>query len=271
MCCCRCHPFSTDICTGSDSGHAWIYEKRSGTVVSFIKADNSTCNGIQPHPTLPFFITYGIDSTAKLWRATTPVDMAVDDSDLGRFAYATRTESYEKSAIADQWRKGIRGKEVDLDDDDMSFFPDEKATEDDNDDADHFLGVFIRSRFSTEAPYIGNDLMNLGAVLTRNYFTVARSAGMGGDDEPVKSGAAPMKRRVSLIKMRHQADRLGLAFDSRKPWLLSHKGYLKGLGEDSEDNSGMVCYGSQADLIPENPSGKDECSYIARHLLLRMR
>ncbi len=33
-----------------------------------------------PHPSLPFFITYGIDSTAKLWRATVPVDLNVDDS-----------------------------------------------------------------------------------------------------------------------------------------------------------------------------------------------
>ncbi len=62
-----------DICTGSDSGHAWIYEKassncntvssplsqfltdykfttsskKSGSVVSLIKADTMTCNGIQ--------------------------------------------------------------------------------------------------------------------------------------------------------------------------------------------------------------------------------
>ena len=33
-----------------------------------------------PHPSLPFFITYGIDPTAKLWRATIPVDSNVDDS-----------------------------------------------------------------------------------------------------------------------------------------------------------------------------------------------
>ena len=72
------------ICTGSDSGHAWIYEKSTGAVVSFLKADNSTCNGIVPHPKLPYFITYGIDSTAKLWRATNPVGIDVDDTDLVR-------------------------------------------------------------------------------------------------------------------------------------------------------------------------------------------
>ena len=61
------------ICTGSDSGHVWIYVRKTGEVASLLRADNSICNGVVPHPTLPFFVTYGIDSTAKLWRATVPV------------------------------------------------------------------------------------------------------------------------------------------------------------------------------------------------------
>ena len=68
------------ICTGSDSGHAWLYERSTGIVASLLKADQSTCNGVIPHPTLPFFVTYGIDSTAKLWRASVPVDHKIDDS-----------------------------------------------------------------------------------------------------------------------------------------------------------------------------------------------
>jgi len=242
------------ICTGSDSGHAWIYEKQSSTVVSFIKADNSTCNGIQPHPTLPYFITYGIDSTAKLWRATTPVDNEVDDSDIGRFNYSKRVE-YQKSIVTDQWKKARKGKEVDLDvDEDLPFFPDE-TNEDDNDDADHFLGVFTRSRFSQDTPFIGNDMMNLDGIVAKNYFTCARSMGMG-DDEPVKSGIAAMKRRVSLIKLRHQADRLGLTFNSEMPWILKPKEHLvQNYLNNEEGKSGdMVSYGCLADLIPDNPS-----------------
>ncbi|KAL9179718.1 hypothetical protein ACHAXT_009008 [Thalassiosira profunda] len=240
------------ICTGSDSGHAWIYEKSSGTVLSFMKADNSTCNGIQPHPSLPFFITYGIDSTAKLWRATTPVD-DVDDSDLGRFNYSQNVR-YEKSVVVDAWKKARRGKEIDLDDEELAFFPDE-TSEDDNDDPDSFLGVFIRSRFTQEVPFIGNDLMNLTSNLSRNYFTCARSVGMG-DDEPVKSGIAGMKRRVSLIKLRYQADRLGLAFNSQTPWILAPKEHLKHLsaGGNGGGAGGMLSYGCLADLIPDSPS-----------------
>lgn len=258
------------ICTGSDSGHAWIYEKKSGAVVSFMKADNSTCNGIQPHPLLPYFITYGIDSTAKLWRATTPVDIEVDDSDLGRYNYNSKNVKYEKSIVVDQWKKARKGKEVDLDDDEnLSFFPDE-TSEDDNDDPDHLLGVFIRSRYSHSESFIGNDLSNLNTVLAKNYFTCARAMGMGGggadDDQPVKSGIAAMKTRVSLIKLRNQADRLGLEFDSMSPWIFKHKEHLKKMiieeqqqecgssGGDSGDKIKMVSYGSLADLIPDNPS-----------------
>jgi hypothetical protein len=56
------------ICTGSDSGHAWIYEKATGAVVSLLNADHSTCNGVVPHPSLPVFITYGIVSESSQCR-----------------------------------------------------------------------------------------------------------------------------------------------------------------------------------------------------------
>ena len=103
--------------------------------------------------------TYGIDSTAKLWRATTPVDNTVDDSDAGRFRYSQRAE-YHKSIVADQWDKAQRGREVDLGDhEDLAFFPDE-TREDDDDDSDHFLRVITRSRFSQD-PYIGNDMVSV--------------------------------------------------------------------------------------------------------------
>jgi hypothetical protein len=84
--------------------------------------------------------------------------------------------------------------------------------------------------------------------------------GMGAD-EPVQSGLAAMKRRVSLIKLRHQADRLGLVFDSETPWILRPKEHLvrKYCSADEEEagrsNAGsMISYGSLADLVPDNPS-----------------
>ena len=227
--------------------------------MSLIKADTSTCNGIQPHPKLPIFITYGIDSTAKIWRATSPVDMNVDDSDIGRYMYQSKQARYQKSVVVDKWKKGFKGKDHDFSSygKDFSFFPDEVSEEDDNSYQDHFLSLFMRSRpVSQDAPYIGNDLTNLRIVASQNYFACTRSV-MKGLDEPVKSGIVAMKNRVSLIKLRHQADMLGLDFNSDTPWILKHKKLpLKRHGSTGVSGGGhpvisVVCL---ADLIPDNPS-----------------
>lgn len=242
------------ICTGSDSGHAWIYEKDSGAVVSLIKADNHTCNGIVPHPSLPYFITYGIDSTAKLWRATVPVDNEVDDSDLGRFKYS-RGAVYEKSIIVSKWSDTRRGRAIDLEDEDVSFFPDEVTDEDEDlEDDMGMMGIFLRSRYSSNTPYIGNNLMNLNKRLKRNYFTCCRSLGMS-EVEPVKSGIAPLRRRVALMKSRYQSDRLGLVWNSCTPWLMKPRQRI--LEQWQREENGLTdetSYGALADLVPDDPS-----------------
>ena len=88
------------------------------------------------------------------------MDHKIDDSDIGRFHYSQQTR-YEKSIVADKWEKTRKGKEVDLlDEEDLAIFPDE-TNEDDNEDPDHFLGVFVRSRFSQDTPFIGNDIVSV--------------------------------------------------------------------------------------------------------------
>jgi len=138
--------------------------------------------------------------------------------------------------------------------DDMSFFPDE-VCEDDSDDQDHFVSHFLRS-LREDTSFIGNDMMNLSYVVSNNYFTCARSIGQG-NDEPVKSGVAAMKSRVSLIKLRHQADMLGLDFNSETPWIFKHKERMA-ITNNSTDDGGArhnaISYGCLADLIPDNPS-----------------
>ena len=180
------------ICTGSDSGHAWIYEKATGAVVSLLKADHSTCNGIVPHPTLPFFATYGIDSTAKLWRATHPVGDDADDSDLGRSRTARNT-TYEASQVVHSW-KGTQSKldlfcDPDIEEDQFTLLPDEVPSHDDEDDSifGGLAGVLFRSvsrfggRQSLLVPFIANDLASLPKVLLQNYFTCLR-AFVSGDE-----------------------------------------------------------------------------------------
>jgi len=261
------------ICTGSDSGHAWIYERSTGAVVSLLKADNSTCNGVVPHPSLPFFITYGIDSTAKLWRATLPVDERVDDSYLGRHK-ASHGMPYEKSPIIHQWR-GVQTKLStlgDFEDSSLSVFPDDIPSRDDDIDDSVFGGLagvlFQSSRFGMHVPGgPRNDLAKLPQVLRQNYYACARSL-INGDDEPVRSGLDGLKRRISLIRLRHQADKLGLVWDPSNPWMMRPKEHLqcsekeKDVIESEEETENeskekirfnATKYGNHADLIPDFP------------------
>ena len=55
------------VCTGSDSGHLWIFDKTTGAVQALLEADDRACNGVVPHPHAPLLCSYGIDDTAKLW------------------------------------------------------------------------------------------------------------------------------------------------------------------------------------------------------------
>ena len=213
-----------------------------------------------PHPTLPVFITYGIDSTAKLWRAITPVDTNVDDSDLGRFQYNSNEVRYQKSIVVDQWERIKEGRGEDfLKDEDLCFFPDEMG-DDDKDDEDHFLSMFVGSQrmMSHDSSFIGNDMINLCQVVSKCYYTCVKS--ISGSNEPVKSGIAAMKTRVNLIKLRHQADRLGLSYNMHTPWVFKHKEHLLKSFISKKDEGicfvkdTAVSYGCLADLIPDNPS-----------------
>jgi tetratricopeptide (TPR) repeat protein len=246
------------ICTGSDSGHAWIYEKSTGAVVSFWKADNSTCNGVIPHPTLPFFLTYGIDSTAKLWRSTVPVDSSVDDSAVGRRRHC-RKEEYEMSPTVRGWGevKAVLN----------NFDRRESGMEQSEVFPDHIPStkiVFRRGRLSQtwlrDSPLkdrggrskIGNDLHNLPQTLKENLYACLRSL-YDDDDVPVESGLEELKHRVSLIRLRHQADRLGLTWSPSLPWVMEGRTTVATkeatLMDAPEDHRV-----DPADLVPDCPS-----------------
>ena len=53
--------------SGSDSGHIFAWEHETERVLRVIEADEDACNGIVPHPHLPMFASYGIDSDCKIW------------------------------------------------------------------------------------------------------------------------------------------------------------------------------------------------------------
>lgn len=268
------------ICTGSDSGHAWIYERSSGAVVSLLNADNSTCNGIVPHPSLPFFITYGIDSTAKFWRATGPVDPTTDDSPRGRVK-AYHDSRYEISPLAKDWntiereitnmeqelaeadeaRKGGDGDDDDTDGTEdsqvspfqpYSIFPDQVLSRKELINSGS-LGRSILCGGSR----LGNDLHRLPVVLNRNQYECVRGA-LGGRvgrhiDMPVESDIKELMRRVSSIRLRHQADQLGIGgrFNPNLPWMLdATNSSIDSMVVEGEDAATV----HPADLVPDYPS-----------------
>lgn len=225
------------ICTGSDSGHAWIYERSSGAVVSFLGADSVTCNGVIPHPTLPAFITYGIDSTAKLWRATGPVDRDADDSPTGR-AKCSLEQRFEMSPVARSWEgvqallQRLGGKGI--------FMPDYVAGSEEVSDSRFSSAKSRRGIDGYDSPLIGNTMRSLPYILRQNRFQCYRSLHLERAG-PVEN-VLDFDHHTSVIRSRFQADRLGSAWDASEHWM------VHSASSDCSMNH------HPADLVPDNPS-----------------
>lgn len=244
------------ICTGSDSGHAWIYERRTGGVVSLLKADRSTCNGVIPHPSLPLFVTYGIDCTAKLWRACTPLLKQSQDECGSK----SQISHYQKSSIVRQWNTVQKYcLKFHSWSSDEARFPDSIShrIEEIQDEygIDRSVPFFLQGLrgFGSQPGVqdwnmgdykIANNLRSLPELLQLNYDTCAREAS-AEQDISVKSGLKAMAQRISVARLRHQSDRLGLLSDEAYPWIMNFKSCSSGSGEKEHLH---VC-----DLIPDFP------------------
>lgn len=55
------------IMSGSDCGHVFTWDRRTGKLVWLMEADQHVVNCVQPHPTLPYLATSGIDYDIKIW------------------------------------------------------------------------------------------------------------------------------------------------------------------------------------------------------------
>ncbi|SPP86485.1 DDB1- and CUL4-associated factor 6-like [Drosophila guanche] len=71
------------IMSGSDCGHIFVWNRRTGKVVKTLLADNRVVNRVQPHPTLPYLLSSGIDYNVKVWAPIAPVPHFDDTETAG--------------------------------------------------------------------------------------------------------------------------------------------------------------------------------------------
>ena len=55
------------VLSGSDCGHVFGWERKSGRCVLVLEADRHVVNCVRPHPFDPVLATSGIDYNVKLW------------------------------------------------------------------------------------------------------------------------------------------------------------------------------------------------------------
>ena len=55
------------VLSGSDCGHLFGWDRRTGRLVLLLEADRHVVNCVQPHPLEPLIATSGIDYNVKLW------------------------------------------------------------------------------------------------------------------------------------------------------------------------------------------------------------
>uniref|UniRef100_A0A1B0G8R4 Uncharacterized protein n=1 Tax=Glossina morsitans morsitans TaxID=37546 RepID=A0A1B0G8R4_GLOMM len=55
------------VMSGSDCGHIFTWNRRTGKLVMLMQADQHVVNCLQPHPELPYLASSGIDYDVKIW------------------------------------------------------------------------------------------------------------------------------------------------------------------------------------------------------------
>lgn len=58
------------VMSGSDCGHIFIWNRKTAELVMLLQGDHHVVNCLQPHPTLPYLATSGIDYDIKIWSPT---------------------------------------------------------------------------------------------------------------------------------------------------------------------------------------------------------
>ena len=171
------------------------------------------------------------------------------------------------SSLVKNWRyvKSTAAASASLEDEvpeELTIYPDQFPISDDTMGNSVFGGILLRRRMfglrGTRNSRIGNDLQKLPSILQQNIFSCI-TASEEGEPAPVCSGLEDLCRRVSTIRLRHQADQRGLLWNPKVPWMLAPRETYMGkrLAQDAKSPDGSskcddaLLYGNPLDLVPE--------------------
>lgn len=87
------------VMSGSDCGHVFTWDRKTGKLVMLMEADRHVVNCLQPHPTLPYLATSGIDYDIKIW---SPMD-----EEVFRFDEAKANAVYIHFSVSLYFKKSI--------------------------------------------------------------------------------------------------------------------------------------------------------------------
>jgi tetratricopeptide (TPR) repeat protein len=228
------------ILTGGDAGKAWIYERSTGAVAAMLNADRNACNGIVPHPTLPYFVTYGIDKTAKLWRAP-----STRDSPLARAEASLQRKEYEPGPLSRQWNKIIhelstRKNEI------PNVFPDVVLTLDKSEEDMDLCGHAIPDITDGYAAFstYGNSLRCLEFELSDTKSRYYHSKMCDSSSNFLAQGLQVHTLGITWRRLQSQATRLGMRINITVPWVF----------EKFVSTQNQISGFHPVDLLPDYPS-----------------
>lgn len=99
------------VVCGGDDGNVYVYESRSGNLVmcrlgdGFSGQGRGIVNGVAPHPHANCFVSYGLDSTAKLWVVNQDDDDFDERNTLTFGRSAARSIHLEEGPVETVWSR----------------------------------------------------------------------------------------------------------------------------------------------------------------------
>ncbi|KAI9850430.1 MAG: hypothetical protein M1838_005707, partial [Thelocarpon superellum] len=93
------------VVSGSDSGHVFIWDKKTSELLNILEGDGEVVNVIQGHPYEPMMAVSGIDHTIKIF---SPDQRAQDDARNGVNLANTTSTGYSSLELGGRVRFGRR-------------------------------------------------------------------------------------------------------------------------------------------------------------------